>query len=78
MSVVAWVVFTAFLGYVIWDGLRRTIGSKTLDDYYAGGRKIPWWAAGLSVAAVLAAKASMPTRKASRVANAVPRPRCEP
>jgi SSS family transporter len=54
MSAVAWLVFAAFLAYVVWDGVRRTAGARTLDEYYAGGRRIPWWAAGLSVMATQA------------------------
>ncbi len=54
MSFVAWFVFAAFLVYVVWDGVRRTTGSSNLEDYYAAGRRIPWWAAGLSVMATQA------------------------
>lgn len=54
MSWEAWTVFAAFLAYVVYDGVRRTRGAVTLDDYYAGGRKIPWWAAGLSIMATQA------------------------
>lgn len=54
MSPLAWTVFVAFLVYVIADGLRRSRGTRTLDGYFAGGRSIPWWAAGLSVMATQA------------------------
>ena len=36
-----WVVFFAFLGYVVWDGARRRSKAGDLEGYYAGGRKIP-------------------------------------
>ena len=49
-----WVVFLAFLAYVVWDGVRRGSASRDLEGYYAGGRSIPWWAAGLSVMATQA------------------------
>jgi SSS family transporter len=49
-----WVVFFAFLGYVVWDGARRRSKAGDLEGYYAGGRKIPWWAAGLSIMATQA------------------------
>ena len=49
-----WAVFLAFLAYVVWDGVRRGSASRDLEGYYAGGRSIPWWAAGLSVMATQA------------------------
>ena len=49
-----WLVFLAFLAYVVWDGVRRGSASRDLEGYYAGGRSIPWWAAGLSVMATQA------------------------
>ncbi|MEO0478325.1 MAG: sodium-coupled permease [Planctomycetota bacterium] len=54
MTPIAWLVFGAFLAWVVADGVRRTFGAQSLEDYYAGGRKIPWWAAGLSVMATQA------------------------
>ena len=59
MTPLAWAVFAAFLIWVVWDGIRRTRSAHDLDDYFAGGRKIPWWAAGLSV---MATQASARTR----------------
>lgn len=54
MGSLDWVVFFAFLGYVVWDGARRRSKAGDLEGYYAGGRKIPWWAAGLSIMATQA------------------------
>lgn len=54
MSTVDWAVFLLFIAYVVWDGMRRATGSKDLEGYYAGGRRIPWWAAGLSIMATQA------------------------
>lgn len=51
MTATAWLVFLVVTAYTIWDGVRRTIGSKTMDGFFAAGRNIPWWAAGLSVMA---------------------------
>ncbi|MCU0862642.1 MAG: sodium:solute symporter [Planctomycetes bacterium] len=51
MTLVAWLVFLLVTAYTIWDGVRRTIGSKTMEGFFAAGRNIPWWAAGLSVMA---------------------------
>ena len=54
MRTLDWLVFFAFIGYVVWDGMRRRSGSHDLEGYYAGGRTIPWWAAGLSIMATQA------------------------
>ena len=54
MGILDWIVFFAFIGYVVWDGVRRRSGATDLEGYYAGGRKIPWWAAGLSIMATQA------------------------
>jgi len=51
MTLVAWIVFLAAIGYTIWDGVRRSRGAKDLEGFFAAGRSIPWWAAGLSVMA---------------------------
>ena len=54
MGWIDWTVFFAFLAYVVWDGIRHRSKSGDLEGYYAGGRKIPWWAAGLSIMATQA------------------------
>lgn len=51
MSLWAWAVFLLLTGYTIWDGVRRTKGAKSLEDFFAAKRSIPWWASGLSVMA---------------------------
>ncbi|MCK5944451.1 MAG: hypothetical protein KAI24_20855 [Planctomycetes bacterium] len=54
MGWIDWLVFFAFLGYVVWDGARRRSNANDLEGYYAAGRTIPWWAAGLSIMATQA------------------------
>lgn len=54
MRTIDWIVFVVFLAYVVWDGMRRSGGAKDLEGYFAGGRRVPWWAAGLSVMATQA------------------------
>jgi Na+/proline symporter len=49
MRTVDWLVCIGFLVYMVWTGLRRGRETKSLEGYYAGNRRIPWWAAGLSV-----------------------------
>ena len=38
MGTLDWIVFALFIGYVVWDGMRRAVGAKDLEGYYAGGR----------------------------------------
>jgi SSS family solute:Na+ symporter len=51
MHPVDWCVLIGFFGWIIYDGLKRTKDSHTLDGYFLAKRSIPWWAAGLSVMA---------------------------
>lgn len=54
MRIVDWIVFVLFLAYVVWDGMKRRDDAKDLEGYFAGSRRIPWWAAGLSIMATQA------------------------
>jgi len=54
MGTIDWVVFLGFLAYIVWDGVRRARGTKDLEGYFAGGRSVAWWAAGLSIMATQA------------------------
>jgi solute:Na+ symporter, SSS family len=52
MAVVDWLVVVAFIGLTLGTGLwfmRRA--SKSMADYFVGGRSIPWWLAGTSMLA---------------------------
>jgi SSS family transporter len=51
MHPVDWFVLVAFVAWIVYDGLKRTKDSHTLDGYFLAKRSIPWWAAGLSVMA---------------------------
>lgn len=51
MHAVDWVIFVGFLSWIVYDGLKRTRDSTTVDGYFLANRKIPWWAAGISVMA---------------------------
>jgi Na+/proline symporter len=53
VSPLDWVVVAGYLGGTLWLGLvlaRR--GSVSLAEYFVGGRAIPWWLAGASMAAI--------------------------
>lgn len=44
-------VIGAYLGIVLAVGLWAGRGQHTTEDYFLGGRAVPWWAAGLSIIA---------------------------
>lgn len=51
MHTLDWVVVVGYLGYVVWDGLRRARGTTDIEGYFLANRSLPWWAVGLSVMA---------------------------
>ena len=51
MRPVDWIVVAVYLGYVVWDGLRRARGTTDIEGYFLANRSLPWWAVGLSVMA---------------------------
>jgi Na+/proline symporter len=51
MSSIDWAIIAAYLLWIVWDGLRLTKDSKGLEGYLLAGRRLPWWAVGLSVMA---------------------------
>ena len=46
-----WVIVIAYLGYVLYDGVRRSRNTRTIEGYFLASRSLPWWAVGLSVMA---------------------------
>lgn len=51
MHWINWSIVGAYLTYVLWDGIRRTRGTTTIEGYFLANRSLPWWAVGLSVMA---------------------------
>ena len=51
MTSVDWAIVSAYIIWIVWDGLRLTKRSHELEGYFLGGRSLPWWAVGLSVMA---------------------------
>lgn len=47
-----WVVM-AYLLLVVWIGWICSKKNQTTNDYFRGGQRIPWWAAGLSIFATM-------------------------
>jgi SSS family solute:Na+ symporter len=46
-----WIILVTFVGWIVYDGLKRTKDSGELEGYFLAKRSIPWWAAGISVMA---------------------------
>ena len=51
MHPIDWLVVVAYLVWIVWDGLRRSEGTKEMEGYFLANRTLPWWAVGLSVMA---------------------------
>ena len=51
MHPVDWAVLLGFVGWIVYDGLKRTRDSHEISGYFLANRTIPWWAAGISVMA---------------------------
>jgi solute:Na+ symporter, SSS family len=46
-----WTIVGTYLTYIVWDGLRRSKGTREIEGYFLANRSLPWWAVGLSVMA---------------------------
>jgi len=46
-----WTILLVYVGYVLWDGIRRAKGTHEIEGYFLANRSLPWWAVGLSVMA---------------------------
>ena len=51
MHPVNWLIVVLYLGYVVWDGVRRSRDTDRLEGYFLANQSLPWWAVGLSVMA---------------------------
>lgn len=48
-GLINWAVVLVYLGGMIGMGFYFSRREKTTDDFFLAGRRIPWWAAGLSI-----------------------------
>jgi SSS family transporter len=48
-GVLNWITLLAYLGGLLVIGFVCARNTQTTDDFYLGGRAIPWWAAGMSI-----------------------------
>ena len=46
-----WLIVVSYLAWVIYDGLKRSVGTDEVEGYFLANRSLPWWAVGLSVMA---------------------------
>ena len=51
MRLLDWVVVSAYLVWIVVDGLKRTKAASEIRGYLLANRSLPWWAVGLSVMA---------------------------
>ncbi|MBK7706319.1 MAG: sodium:solute symporter [Acidobacteria bacterium] len=51
MSWLDWAIIVAYLAFMIFDGIRMTKHSKSVQGYFLANKSLPWWAVGLSVMA---------------------------
>jgi SSS family transporter len=48
---VLFAILLSYLGAVVYIGSRSGRKQKSLEDFFLAGRKVPWWAAGVSIIA---------------------------
>jgi len=51
LSAIDVLVFVAFYGLVLGVSLWKSRGRRTSEDYFLGGRRLPWWLIGVSIVA---------------------------
>lgn len=51
MSWLDWTIIVVYLAFMIFDGIRMTKHSKSVEGYFLANKSLPWWAVGLSVMA---------------------------
>ncbi len=48
-----WLVVAVYLGGMVWVGAWFSRREQSTDNFFRGGQRIPWWAAGLSIFATM-------------------------
>jgi SSS family transporter len=51
MHPIDWAIVAGYIGWLVWDGVKRTRLERTTSSYFLANRSLPWWAVGLSVMA---------------------------
>ena len=48
-GLVNWLVLVGYLSVLVWIGVYCSKRGKGTEDFFVGGRRVPWWATGLSI-----------------------------
>ena len=67
MRTVDLLIVVAFLVYIVWDGVRRGRDQKDAETYMLAGRRMRWWAMGLSVMATQASAITLISTTGSHI-----------
>ena len=51
MHLVDWLIIIGYLAWILFDGIKRSKGTREVEGYFLASRSLPWWAVGLSVMA---------------------------
>ena len=51
MSAIDWIVLGVYIAAMVLLSVYLSRGQESVDDYYVGGRNLPWWAVGVSTMA---------------------------
>ena len=51
MAALDWVVLGVYIAAMIGMSFYLSRGQESTEDYYVGGRNLPWWAVGISTMA---------------------------
>ena len=51
LAITDWLIVCLYIAVVVALGLYHKRKQKTADDYLLGGRRLPWWAIGVSLIA---------------------------
>jgi len=54
MQLIDWIILTGTIAFIVWYGVYKSRGSKSVEDYIGGGKNAKWWTIGLSVMATQA------------------------
>ncbi len=49
LSVIDWIAIAMYGVVLVWMGIHFSRREKGTDDFFLAGRRIPWWAAGISI-----------------------------
>ena len=54
MELIDWIILIGTIAFIVWYGVYKSRGSKSVEDYIGGGKNAKWWTIGLSVMATQA------------------------